>query len=71
VEERRVYGVDERQAEESLVSAVGLDEERPGMELAGASGEVWLEGKEGWVGVVRWEGEGGRGRLLLLLWLLN
>lgn len=39
-------------AEESVVLCVGGQEVGPGGELGGAGAEVWLEGVEGWEGVV-------------------
>lgn len=49
----------EGEAEEAVVGGVGEDELRPEGELAGAGGEVGLEGVEGWEGGVCWEAEGG------------
>ena len=49
----------EGEAVEAVVGGVGEDEVRPEGELAGAGGEVWLEGVEGWEGGVGWEVESG------------
>lgn len=49
------------EAVEAVVGGVGEDELRPEGELAGAGGEVWLQGVEGREGGVRWEAEGAGG----------
>ena len=49
------------EAVEAVVSGVGEDELRPEGELAGAGGEVWLEGVEGREGGVGCEAEGAGG----------
>lgn len=54
-----------------MVSAVGLYERRPGLELRGASCENGLELEEGWEGVNRRELEAcwvGRCRVRCLYW---
>lgn len=57
MEERGVGGIDEREAVDAMMAAVGEDEGGPFAEL-GLSGEQrWLEGVEGREGVVSREGE--------------
>lgn len=41
-----------------MVGEVGLNQGGPEGELAGQCCLVWLEGVEGWEGVVGWVGEG-------------
>lgn len=54
-EERGLQGVDEGYRPEAVMSAVGLDEERPGRQLRGSSGEDGLECEERRERVVGWE----------------
>ena len=49
------------EAVEAVVGGVGQDQLRPEGELAGAGGEVWLQGVEGREGGVGWEAEGAAG----------
>ena len=58
MEQRRVDGVDEREAVDTVMPAVGLDEKGPFSELGGACKERGLECEEGWEGVVLREFEG-------------
>ena len=61
MEERRLNCVDEREPVEPVVSAVGLDQGRPFLELGVTRRGVGLEGEEGWERVGGRELEGGGG----------
>ena len=61
MEKGTVDCVDEGETVEVVMAAVGLDQEGPFLELGVAGEERGLEGEEGGVGVVGWEGEGGFG----------
>lgn len=62
MEEGRLEGFGEGEAEEAVVAAVGEDEGGPFLELGAAGGEVGLGGPEGGEGVGQGEGEVGGGR---------
>lgn len=51
MEERSGERVDDGEAEDTVVSAVGLDVRGPGGQLGGARGGYGLEGEEGGEGV--------------------
>lgn len=61
MEQGTVDRVNEGETVEAVIAAVGLDQERPLLELGVAGEERGLEGEEGGVGVVGWEGERGLG----------
>jgi len=61
VEKGTVDCIDEGETVEAVVAAVGLDQEGPFLELGVAGEERGLEGEEGGVCVVGWEGERGFG----------
>ena len=61
MEEGRVGGVEEREAVQPVVTAVGQDQGGPFAELGLACQEGGLQGVEGGEGVGSWEGEGWGG----------